>query len=422
MKQEHLILLTLFFAFSNVVKAQPGDCKLKTAQNVIHFGSGAIEDLNISDLPNYVRVGSTCPTDGHYSFVPYTIGCFRDDWHTLNEDHTPGDNDGNMLLVNAAPRGGRFLSMPVMGLKANTTYQLGLWLLNLCKPTKKCPMLLLPNLNIRLETTDGKVIAIIVTKDLSRVPDPKWTQHIAYFKTPDASAELLLVMTDNAPGGCGNDFALDDITFRECVTQSPKAVTASSKNPPPKPAASPKPLPAKSTTTKPPVKQVTASKPPIRKPSKPQSKRTAVTPGISINKDSASSKVAVISPAPTLLAPAPMVLKTRRNELARKIETEAGEIRIKIYDNGEIDGDTVSIYHNNILIRSHQRLSQQPITITIDLDKSQPHHELVMVAENLGSIPPNTSVMTITTSTNSYEVFISSTRQKNAKVIFDLKH
>jgi hypothetical protein len=44
-----------------------------------------------------------------------------------------------------------------------------------------------------------------------------------------------------------------------------------------------------------------------------------------------------------------------------------------------------------------------------------------MVAENLGSIPPNTSLMVITTRNKRYEVFISSTEQKNAKVILDLK-
>ena len=89
--------------------------------------------------------------------------------------------------------------------------------------------------------------------------------------------------------------------------------------------------------------------------------------------------------------------------------------------NGEIDGDTVSIYHNNTLIKSRMRLSQKPISLTIKIDASQPHHEMIMVAENLGSIPPNTSVMIITTVSNRYQVFISSTEQKNAKVVFELK-
>jgi len=67
------------------------------------------------------------------------------------------------------------------------------------------------------------------------------------------------------------------------------------------------------------------------------------------------------------------------------------------------------------------RLSQKPISINIGINPSQPHHEIIMVAENLGSIPPNTSVMIITTASNRYEVFISSSEQKNAKVVFDLK-
>jgi hypothetical protein len=50
-----------------------------------------------------------------------------------------------------------------------------------------------------------------------------------------------------------------------------------------------------------------------------------------------------------------------------------------------------------------------------------PHHELIMVAENLGSIPPNTSLMIITAAKQRFQVFISSSEQKNAKIAIDLK-
>jgi hypothetical protein len=305
-----------------------------------------------------------------------------------------------MLLVNAAPQGGVFLSMSISGLKSNTIYELGLWLINLCRPTKKCPFLLLPSLNIRLETPEGKIVAKIVTRDLPRVQEPQWTQHRAYFTTPASTSTLRLVMADNAPGGCGNDFALDDITFRECVKQEPK-ITVTPK-------------------TKPAPKQATASKPVTKKSTTPQKK---VQPArvIKPKADTASKTIAVVKQPQKIFATTPLVLKTRENALVRKIETEAGEIKINIYDNGVIDGDTVSIYHNNTLIRSHMHLSQKPISITIGVNPSQPHHEIIMVAENLGSIPPNTSVMIITTSGNRYEVFISSSEQKNAKVVFDLK-
>jgi hypothetical protein len=66
-------------------------------------------------------------------------------------------------------------------------------------------------------------------------------------------------------------------------------------------------------------------------------------------------------------------------------------------------------------------LSEKAISLNIAIDPSSPHHELVMVAENLGSIPPNTSLMIVTAGTKRYEVFISSSEQKNAKVVFDLK-
>ena len=70
---------------------------------------------------------------------------------------------------------------------------------------------------------------------------------------------------------------------------------------------------------------------------------------------------------------------------------------------------------------SRTRLSEKPITANIDINAEEPHHEVVMVAENLGSIPPNTSVMIVTAGSKKYQVYISSTEQKNAKVVFDLK-
>lgn len=402
MKKFGFIVIILPFAF--VANAQPPDCTFKSPQLTIHFGTGNVADVNSGDLTNYRRVQGSCPTDGHYSFASHTSGCFSDDWHTLVEDHTAGDVGGNMMLVNAAPSAGTFLKTPIHGLKSNTVYELGLWLMNLCKPTKKCPFPLLPTLSIRLETPEGKIVANIVTGDLPRVEAPHWTQHRAYFTTPASTSTLMLVMGDNAPGGCGNDFALDDITFRECVKQITR-VTA-----PPKTATAKRPSAAAGPSTKPRPKKAAS-------PRKEFQAAEVTRP----RADTTSKTISVARQSQKIFPPPPLVLRTRENALTRRIETEAGEIKIEVYDNGEIDGDTVSIYHNNTLIRSNMRLSQKPISFTIAVNPSQPHHEIIMVAENLGSIPPNTSVMIITTASNRYEVFISSDEQKNAKVVFDLK-
>jgi hypothetical protein len=304
-----------------------------------------------------------------------------------------------MLLVNAGRQGSIFLSTPFTGLKSNTIYELCLWLVNLCKPTEKCPYPLLPNLNVRLETPDGKIVASVFTGDVARVQEPRWAPYRTYFTTPASASTLMLVMSDNRPSGCGNDFALDDITFRECVKQTIQT------------SATPK-----ATTTK----QSTASKQAPKKVTTPQQQKVKATPVIT-RRDTTSTSITVLKQPQKITAPTPSVLKTRENALVRKIETEAGEIKMDIYDNGQIDGDSVTIYHNNELIRSHMRLSQKPITVTIDVNPSQPHHEIIMVADNLGTIPPNTSVMIITTPSKRYEVFISSSEQKNAKVVFDLK-
>ncbi|HET9745561.1 MAG TPA: hypothetical protein VFP97_07610 [Chitinophagaceae bacterium] len=400
MKKFGFIFIIFFFAFSLI--GQQNNCILQPSQFTIHFGSGNVSDINSGRLSDFRRVSHYCPSDGYYSYASYTSRCFHDDWHTLTEDHTAGDANGNMLLVNAVE--GMFIKTPVHGLKSNTMYQLGLWLLNLCKPTKKCPYPLLPRLNIRLETEEGAIIANIVTGEVPRFQEPRWIQHHAFFTTPASTSSLMLVMIDNSPRGCGNDFALDDITFRECVkqiTETPKAIPKT--NPPGK--AKP------SAATKQTTKKITI---PLKKDVKPA---VAIKP----KSDTTSKAVAVLKQTQKIFPPPPLVLKTRENALARKIETEAGEVKIDLYDNGQIDDDTVSIYHNNTLIKSKMRLSQKPISLTITVDPSQPHHEMVMVAENLGSIPPNTSVMIITTARSRYEVFISSTEQKNAKVVFELQ-
>ncbi|MES2646033.1 MAG: hypothetical protein V4717_04100 [Bacteroidota bacterium] len=383
-----------------MAEAQLVNCTHKPSQFSIDFGVGEA-DLNNNDLSNYRRAAGACPSDGFYAITPYTYACFGDDWHTLTEDHTTRDDGGYMLLINAARYPGEFFRSTVSRLKGNTEYEIGFWLINLCKPTKKCPSLLLPNLSVRLEIPEGKVVANFVTGNLPRVQEPRWTQHRAHFTTPASASNLILVMSDNVPSGCGNDFALDDITFRECVKQN-NPVNAVSKK-----------VPAK--------KQTDVSKAPPKKVTRPPQKKIQPVPVIKPIADTISKSIAVVKHPIKIFPSPPLVLKTRENALVKKIETEGGEIKIDVYDNGDIDGDTVSIYHNNVLVRSHMRLSQKPITLSININPSQSHHEIIMVAENLGSIPPNTSVMLITTPNKRYELFISSSEQKNARVVLDLK-
>ncbi len=414
------------------LQAQTGNCVLKDPTVQINFGvSGRGETAESNgSFSYYRRVEHTCPSDGYYTITSYTADCFRGDWITLPQDHTEGDVMGNMLLVNASYRSGEFFSTMARGLKPGANYEFAVWMLNVCKPSEKCPFPLLPNITIRLESVTGSLVTQMNTGDLQRYGRAQWTKYSVLFTMPAGVTSVAISMVNHSPGGCGNDFALDDITFRECIppppppitkktvpnTDSKKATTTTAKTP------------VKKATPAPPKKEVVAAAPVAKKPvtgnNSNNPKTTTAPPKKKNPADSlAKQPTAVTTLKPTVIdsaRPTP-ALTNRNNALVKRIETGEGEIRVDLYDNGEIDGDTVTIYHNNKLLVSRARLSQKAVTLVIAIDKNNPHHELVMVANNLGSIPPNTSLMVVTAGSKRYEVFISSNEQNNAKVVFDLR-
>jgi hypothetical protein len=114
----------------------------------------------------------------------------------------------------------------------------------------------------------------------------------------------------------------------------------------------------------------------------------------------------------------PPTIRERKNELIKTIGVINNEIEISLYDNGEIDDDTISIYLDGALILANKRLSNKPIIYKLKMDEVDAEHTLIMVAENLGRIPPNTSLMIIQDGDKRYQVSITSTEQKNAMVRF----
>jgi hypothetical protein len=114
-------------------------------------------------------------------------------------------------------------------------------------------------------------------------------------------------------------------------------------------------------------------------------------------------------------------LSTRTKQVIKLIEVPESSFKIDLYDNGQVDGDTISVFFNGKLIVSSKRLSTTPITVNVKLDPNKEENELVMYAENLGSIPPNTALMVVTVGDKRYEVNITSTEQTNGTVRFKLK-
>jgi len=114
----------------------------------------------------------------------------------------------------------------------------------------------------------------------------------------------------------------------------------------------------------------------------------------------------------------------RKTDIQKVIELTLDEIdsvKCAIYDNGEIDNDTASVYLNDSLILKKQRLSAQPVEFYVSLDKTKQMQKIRLFADNLGSIPPNTALLIITTRKNRYIIILSSNYSQNGSVEFFLK-
>jgi hypothetical protein len=92
-------------------------------------------------------------------------------------------------------------------------------------------------------------------------------------------------------------------------------------------------------------------------------------------------------------------------------------VKCTLYDNAIVDDDTVSVFVNKIPVLIKQRISAKPLSFNIKLNEPGKPVEIIMQAENLGSIPPNTAVMIIETANKRYEVRLSAGFEKHAAII-----
>jgi hypothetical protein len=112
----------------------------------------------------------------------------------------------------------------------------------------------------------------------------------------------------------------------------------------------------------------------------------------------------------------PWVLVGRENKLVKKIITHNTKISIDLYDNGTIDNDTILVYDNNQLVIDKKRLSYKAIHLDINFNEGNKTHEVIIVAQNMGTVPPNTALLVLKDGNNRQEYFITSTNKMNAKL------
>ena len=172
------------------------------------------------------------PDDGYYVIANNTGGMIRTPnpnlaWWDYIEDNGPESN-GYMMIVNASYEPGIFYQETITGLCPNTTYEFSTDVINLWKTQYKpygsddafFGPPIVPNLAFVIAPSG------ISATDLANYPvayktgdiinDANWHSHGFTFTTGPNTIDLVLAMRNYAPGGEGNDIAIDNLVFKAC--------------------------------------------------------------------------------------------------------------------------------------------------------------------------------------------------------------
>lgn len=162
---------------------------------------------------------------------------------------------------------------------------------------------------------------------------------------------------------------------------------------------------AKRKTTEPPVAIVAKAEPPILAP-KPQKDMVYIPPPPPKNEQPKVERPISIQEKFT----------TRKQVFTKEIPISGDSVELRFYDNAQVDGDSISLFLNNKLIFEHIRLTDKAYSIKLATGELFSTNDLVMVAENLGSIPPNTSYMVAIVGDKRYEAQLASTENSSAMI------
>jgi len=180
-------------------------------------------------LFNAAAPNSGIVNDGFYTIGTNTQQAFAN-WASI-EDNTPGDVNGLMLIVNARENevvNGQLIEdefyRQTVSLTPNTNFEF----LTFITPTNSvgdqtfCETqpggFIVPNVRFSVEDLAGNVLATDITGEIPFSATPSFEPFSIPFFTSAATTDVQIVLSNVAPGGCGNDIAIDDITFRIAIT------------------------------------------------------------------------------------------------------------------------------------------------------------------------------------------------------------
>lgn len=130
--------------------------------------------------------------------------------------------------------------------------------------------------------------------------------------------------------------------------------------------------------------------------------------------------IVTASIAPPVLDFNPNFLNTEPKKITEIVVSQP-DLQIQIVDYMKVDNDTVSVYLNRNLLARNIRIAKRPALINFKLDTRLELHEILLYAENLGQIPPNTSEMVLVDGDKRHRIMIVSDKEKTAAVYLRYK-
>ncbi len=207
-----LLVAVIVLSFPQMIYAQGPVCTGSLGDNIFtsgDFGSGPanIVPTNPGFAPGYTYGTVGPPPDGLYVITNSTSvwpGLYPS-WMRL-EDNSP-DPQGYMMVVNADFNPGLFYEQTVSNLCENTLYEFSADMINIV--LRGVADHIRPNVSFLLNGQE-----FLSTGEIPQ--DEAWHNYGFTFETAPGQTEITLALRNNAPGGIGNDLALDNITFRAC--------------------------------------------------------------------------------------------------------------------------------------------------------------------------------------------------------------
>jgi hypothetical protein len=114
-------------------------------------------------------------------------------------------------------------------------------------------------------------------------------------------------------------------------------------------------------------------------------------------------------------------MQIRKDSLFAVVDVEGNLpfITLELFDNAEIDGDSISIFLDEVLVVHNMGLSAKPITYTVFKPVNGIQLKVRIVAENMGSIPPNTALVQIISGKETKRLLMQADEQSNGSIVFN---